>query len=166
MFVSSASSDSKCQITTLVAASAAGNVIPPMHLYPGKMAPHINPTEGHINPMEGCVNGAYYGRSDKGWMTTELFCGWLANHSAKQIPSEHPVLLLVEFCAQNGLLLYCLPHHTCYNRWTLDSLKNWQKEVGEYKLKNIGASMTRDTFACVQGCIDKYSEDANNCQFI
>ena len=59
--------------------------IPPMHIYPGKRA-------SLSNILEGCVDGAYYGRSNKGWMTTELFYGVLANHFAKQIPPERPVL--------------------------------------------------------------------------
>ena len=108
--VYSVNSDSKYQITTLVAANASGNVIPPMHIYPGKRAPRSN-------LLKGCVDGAYYGRSDKGWMTTKLFYGWLANHFAKQIPPERPVLLLMDghsthidvevskLCSQNGILL-------------------------------------------------------------
>ena len=159
--VYSVSSDSKCQITTLVAANASGNVIPPMHIYPGKRAPRSN-------LLKGCVDGAYYGRSDKlGWMTTKLFYGWLANHFAKQIPPECPVLLLVDghstyidvevskLCSQNGILLYCLPPHSSRVLQPLDvgffgSLKrSWQKAVSEYQLKNIGAAVTKDTFASV-----------------
>ena len=32
---------------------------------------------------KGCVDKAYFGRSPKGWISTELFYGWLANHFAK-----------------------------------------------------------------------------------
>ena len=69
-------SDTKTQITTLVAANAAGNVIPPMHVFPG--------IRFRYNPLEGCAEG----RSDNGWMVTELFYGWLANHFIKHITSE------------------------------------------------------------------------------
>ena len=112
--VYSVRSDRNCQITTLAAANALGNAIPPMHnIYPGKRAPRSN-------LLKGCVDGAHYERSDKGWMTTKLFYGWLANHVSKQLPPEHPVLLLVDghsthidvevskFCSQNGILLLLL----------------------------------------------------------
>ena len=62
-----ARNNSKEQITTLCAISAAGNVIPPMHIISGQMF--------HYNPLKGCVSGAYFGKSEKGWMTTELFYG-------------------------------------------------------------------------------------------
>ena len=75
-------SDSKSQITTLVAASAAGSVIPPMHIFPGK---HFG-----YNPLDGAVAGAYMGRNDNGWMVTQLFYGWLANHFVSYIPPECP----------------------------------------------------------------------------
>ena len=59
-----------------------------MHVFPG--------IRFRYNPLEGCVEGAYFGRSDSGWMVTELFYGWLANHFIKHITSERPVLLLVD----------------------------------------------------------------------
>ena len=98
-------------------------------------------------------------------MTTQFFYGWLTNHFIKQIPPEHPVLLLVnghsthidvevsKLCSQNGILLYCLPPHSSHVLQPLDvgffsSLKkNWQK--AEYLIKNIGAVVTKDTFAGV-----------------
>ena len=103
--------DSKEQITTLCAANAAGNVLPPMHIYSGQRFSK--------NPMEGCVADAYFGRSPNGWMSTELFLGWITNHFAKRVV-ECPVVLLVDghsthvnidvskFC-QDKILLYCLP---------------------------------------------------------
>ena len=57
----------KTEITTLVAANAAGNVIAPMHVFPD--------IRFRYNPLEGCVEGAYFGRSNNGWMVTELFYG-------------------------------------------------------------------------------------------
>lgn len=64
--------NSKEQITTLCAISAAGNIIPPMHFYPGKRFKY--------NSLNNAVPGSYMGKSDNGWMTTELFYGWLDNH--------------------------------------------------------------------------------------
>ena len=152
-------SDTKTQITTLVAANAAGNVIPPMHVFPG--------IRFRYNPLEGCVEGAYFGRSDSGWMVTELFYGWLANHFIKHITSERPVLLLVDghtthidietskFCMHHGILLYCLPPHSSHVTQPLDvglfgALKcNWRKAVNNFQVTHLGLSVTNKTFAQV-----------------
>ena len=67
--------DSKELITTLCAANVAGDVIPPMHIFSG--------VRFKSNPLEGSVDNAYMGRSPNGWISTELFYGWLANHFAK-----------------------------------------------------------------------------------
>lgn len=50
--------DSKEQITTLCAVSAAGNVIPPMHIFAGERF--------RYNPMNKCVDNAFFGRSVNG----------------------------------------------------------------------------------------------------
>ena len=67
--------DSKEQITTLCAVSAAGDVIPPMHIFAGERFKY--------NPMKNCVHNAFFSQSVNGWISTELFFGWLANHFAK-----------------------------------------------------------------------------------
>ena len=157
--VYSVHSDSKCQITTLVAASAAGSVIPPMHIFPGKRFSY--------NPLEGAVAGAYMGRSDNGWMVTQLFYGWLANHFVSHIPPERPVLLIVDghsthidveiskFCKENGILLYCLLPHSSHITQPLDvgffgALKtSWGKAVDKYKISHMGSSVTKESFAAV-----------------
>jgi len=82
--------------------------------------------------MAGCVTDAYFGRSPNGWISTELFYGWLANHFAKKV-TVRPVVLLVDghrshidlqvskFCRENQILLFCLPpHHTSSSHLTLD----------------------------------------------
>jgi len=130
---------SKEQLTTLCAISASGNIIPPMHVFPGQRFKY--------NPLEGCVPGAYFGRSLSGWMTTELFYGWIVNHFALQIPPQRPVVLLVDghsthidietssFCQENGILLYCLPPHSSHITQPLDVgfygpfKKSWRKAV-------------------------------------
>ena len=81
------SGDSKEQITTLCVANAAGIVLPPMHIFPG--------VRFRYNPMENSVPGAYFGRSPKGWISTELFYDWVANHFAPNV-KERPVVLLVD----------------------------------------------------------------------
>ena len=83
------------------------------------------------NPMEGCVDGAYFGRSPNGWISTELFYGWLANHFAKRV-TERLLVLLVDghsshidlevskFCRDQQIHLYCLPPHTSHITQPLD----------------------------------------------
>ena len=157
--VYSVNSDSKTQITTLVAANAAGSVIPPMHIYPGKRF--------HYNPLEGGIAGAYFGKSDNGWMITELFYGWVANHFVSHIPPERPVVLLVDghtthidievskICKENGILLYCLLPHSSHIIQPLDvgffgALKSsWAKAVDKFKIAHMGSSVTKETFAGV-----------------
>ena len=63
--VYSTCSAQKGQITTFVVICASGHTIPPMHIFPGKCFLY--------NPMEGGVDGAYFGRSDTGWMNTDHF---------------------------------------------------------------------------------------------
>ena len=59
----------KAQITTLVAISASGQIIPKMHISPGQRFAY--------NPLEGGVEGAYFASSSNGWIKTELFYGWI-----------------------------------------------------------------------------------------
>ena len=135
---------SREKITTLCAISASGNIIPPMHLFPGQRFKY--------NPLEGCVPGAYFGKSPSGWMTTELFYGWLANHFVLQISPRRPVVLLVDghsthidieisrFCQKNGIFLYCLPPHSSQITQPLDvgfygPLKqSWKKAVAKFSV--------------------------------
>ena len=152
-------SDTKEQITTLCAISAAGNIIPPMHIFSGQRF--------RYNPLDGCVTGAYFGKSEKGWITKELFYGWLANHFISHIPPSRPVVLLVDghsthidletskLCQEKGILLYCLPAHSSHITQPLDvgfygPLKQaWKKAVANYTANNFGKSETKQTFARV-----------------
>lgn len=68
-------SGSKQQITTLTTLvwyNATGDVVPPFHIFPRERFKE--------NPLSGAVPNSYMRRSDNGWMTTDLFYGWLANH--------------------------------------------------------------------------------------
>ena len=81
------SGNCKDQITVLCGGSAAGEVIPLMHIYPGFRFGY--------NPLEVGVEGAYFGKSPNGWIDIELFYGWIANHFARQV-KVRPVVLLVD----------------------------------------------------------------------
>ena len=71
-------SNLKEQITTLCAISAAGSVVPPMHVFPGKRF--------KVDPMINRVSNAFLGKSDKGWVAAELFYQWLSKHSFIMLP--------------------------------------------------------------------------------
>ena len=151
--------NSKEQVTTLCAISAAGNFVPPMHIFAGKRF--------KVDPMEGCVSNAYFGKSQRGWIITELFYRWLVEHFVKYSAAVRPLILLVDghsshidintskFCKENGILLYCLPPHSSHITQPLDvgfygPLKTaWKKAVAKYTLNNIGKSVTKYTFARV-----------------
>jgi len=106
------------------------------------------------NPMANCIPNAYFERSTNGWINTELFFGWLANHFGKQVTIQ-PVVLLVyghsshidlevaKFCSKNQILLYCLPPHLSHLLQLLDvgyfrSFKSaWGKGMQQIQSKGI-----------------------------
>ncbi len=136
--------NNKQQITTLCCISVAGGIIPPMHICPGERFGY--------NPLKGGVEGAYFGKSSNGWMTQELFYGWISKHYPIHLPPGRPVCLLVDghsshidldtskFCAANQIVLYCLSPHTSHVLQPLDvgffaPLKQaWQDAVAQYQL--------------------------------
>ena len=63
------SSGRKGQITVVACANAAGQAFPPMVIYDAKKLNHAWTANK--------VPGTKYGLSDKGWITTGLFEGWL-----------------------------------------------------------------------------------------
>lgn len=46
--------------------------------------------------MENSVPNAYFGRSDSGWMNTELFFKWLKEHFIKRTAATRPIVLLID----------------------------------------------------------------------
>ena len=142
----------KGQITVLACINSGGGTIPPMHVFPGVWF--------SSNPMEGCVEGGYFGKSDNGWMTQELFNGWLEKLFARYIPPERPVYLLLDghathidvntskFCREKNILLYCLPAHSSQITQPLDvglfsPLKQeWKKAVMFFNSENPGFTMS------------------------
>ena len=156
--VYSTEGNQKQQITILVAICANGSVIPPMHIFAGERF--------NYNPMEGAVDGAYFGKSPTGWIKTELFYGWIANHFAKHV-KQRPVVLLIDghsthidietskFCKENDIFLYCLPPHSSHITQPLDvgffgPLKsNWKIAVAKYRQDHIGDPLSKKQFASV-----------------
>ena len=123
-----------------------------MHVFPG------------VRFSYNCIEGAYFGKSENGWMTQELFYGW---HFMRHIIAERPVCLLVDghtshidlqaakFCNENHILLYCLPPHSSHITQPLDvgffsPLKGpWKKAVIAYNCDHPGAAVNKSTFAKV-----------------
>ena len=111
-------SNNKVSIITLQCICANGNVVPPAVLFP-----RVN-----FNPEHnvGFPDNFYFGFTKNGWIETSQFYAWLTNHFVKYIPPMHPIVMLldghsshidfyvVEFCAANGILLFCLPPHWSY----------------------------------------------------
>ena len=148
----------KTQIT-LVAINASGEILPPMHIFPGERFSYL--------PLEGSVRGAYFERSHNGWINTDLFYGWITKFFSKEIRSETPIVLLLDghtthidleiskFCQEDEILLYCLPPHSSHITQPLDvgffsPLKtNWKRAVDTYRVANVGNPITKEVFARV-----------------
>ncbi|MEW8547694.1 MAG: hypothetical protein AB2693_29655 [Candidatus Thiodiazotropha sp.] len=155
------STSDKTQITVMAAVSATGHYIPPMLVYPGQRFTY--------NPLEGFEEAAM-GRSDSGWMDSELFCNWLTtvfipavNARSVQRPillfidghSTHVTLEASDICIQNGIVMYCLLEHASHMLQHLDlklfsSLKEtWRQSVRDWQAEHIGDFVTKRTFASV-----------------
>ncbi|XP_021345515.1 uncharacterized protein LOC110445301 [Mizuhopecten yessoensis] len=153
------SGSDKTSITILACANASGHLLPPMHVFPG---------ERSFNPLHDAVPNSILGRTKSGWMDTEVFFMWLANHFVTAIPDlARPVVLLVDshsthidlqttrFCRENKIILYCLPAYASHIIQPLDvsffgPLKlNWRKACKSYKDNNPGLTITKMFFAKV-----------------
>ena len=118
----------KGQITKIACGNAIGQVIPPMVIFDAKNLNH------HWTADE--IPGTKYGLSEKGWITSELFEGWLVEHSLEHAVSHRPLLLLLDghithyqpevirLARQNGVIC-CVCHHIQHTRpsyWTVECL--------------------------------------------
>ena len=105
---------------------------------------------------------AYFGQSPNGWIFSELFFGWIANHFARYV-KVRPVVLVDEhichidietlkFCNENDILLYCLPPHSSHITQPLDvgffkPLKaSWTKACETFCLEHPGSSVSKNVF--------------------
>ena len=107
-------SSDKTQITVFACMSGSGHILPSMIAYPGQRFLQ--------NPLEGFPD-AVLGRSENGWMDSELFLTWLRDvfiPSVDQRGVKKPIVLYVdghsthlnldvsEMCKAYNILLYCL----------------------------------------------------------
>ncbi|XP_030834702.1 uncharacterized protein LOC115921391 [Strongylocentrotus purpuratus] len=157
-------SSDKSQVTVLATVSATGTFPPPLIVLPGIRA------EYHYGHMVGAPKGAFFGRTESGWMDSKTFLGFVTNlfHPflvRNKIPL--PVLLLVDghsthqslevarFCHENGIILYRLPPHATHLLQPCDvsvfrSLKaEWYKAERQYRIDHPGNFLTKRLFASV-----------------
>lgn len=154
-------SSDKSQITVLACMSASGHYVTPMIVYAGQRFSY--------NPLDG-FDEAVMGRSENGWMDTELFKTWLSDVFVKDINQQNlkkPVILIVdghsthitleasEICQKNGIILYCLLPHASHIMQPCDlrlfgPLKeHWRQAVRNFTYENIGETVTKQSFAKV-----------------
>ena len=116
-------------ITVLCCISASGKVLKPLIINKGKTPTYYELHSG-INKDSFVV-----GCSDSGWMTSNIFFTWMANHFHNELEEsniQRPVLLILDghanhmslytlyFAKQNGILMYCLPSHSSHLMQPLD----------------------------------------------
>ena len=158
------STSCKSQITVLVCASAAGDIIPPLIIHPGVRL--------HYDAAFGTPEGTSLGRSPSGWIDTEVFFEWVANEFYPWLTKQQvklPVLLIVdghsahinlqtaEFCYEKQIILYCLPPHSTHVLQPLDvavfrGLKlRWYNALRKFQGIHIGEFVTKASFGKVFG---------------
>ena len=150
------SSGRKGQVTIVACGNAAGQVIPPMVIFDAKNLNHAW--------TDNEIPGTKYGLSDKGWITTELFEGWLVEHFLQYAVSMRPLLLLldghsthyqpsvVRYAKENQIIMLCLPPHTTHETQPLDCgvfapLKShWTSVCHDFIQQNPGKVITKFNF--------------------
>ena len=152
-------SGNKSQITVIGCVSAAGQAIPPFVIFDAKSL--------NTEWTDGEVSGTSYGLSDKGWVDSELFCGWLVGHFLQYAVAARPLFLLLDghsshyqpdlirFAKDHNIILFCLPPHTTHESQPLDTAvfgplkRNWQSACHEYMQSNPGKVVTKYQFSAL-----------------
>lgn len=146
----------KSQVTVLACTSAAGQFIPPYIIF--------DRVTWNTRLAEGEIPGSLYGLSKKGWMNSELFHLWFANHFLKYIPSTRPIILLldghsshyspafIKLAADEGVIIFVLPPNTTHITQPLDKgcfspLKMaWRQACHEFRTRFPGRVVTKLDF--------------------
>ena len=150
-------SGNKSQITVIGCVSAIGHAIPPFVIFDSKSL--------NMEWRKGEIPGTSYGLSDKGWVDTELFRGWLTDHFLEHAVGARPLLILldghsshcqpnlVRFAREHDIILFCLPPHTTHESQPLDASvfkplkQNWQDACHEYVQTHPGKAVTKYQFS-------------------
>ena len=116
-----ATSGDKAQLTVLACACASGYALPPLIIFDRK---RLKPEH-----TKGEVPGTIYGLSHNGWIDSEIFEDWFEQHFLTHVPPVRALLLLLDGhsshyqpslirkAAGNGIIVFCLPPHTCPSFW-------------------------------------------------
>ncbi|XP_057338484.1 uncharacterized protein LOC130676348 [Microplitis mediator] len=155
-------SDKAC-ITTLITASASGEMAPPMISFDSKKAPKKN-------ILDNIPNGWGVGHTESGWMTAESFYYYIKNVFFKWLKennhpfpvalyvdghSLHCTLPLVELCQKNQIELIALYPNATHIIQPLDvalfrPLKaSYAKEYRRYEIENDVVDFKKWMFASV-----------------
>ncbi|PIK38131.1 hypothetical protein BSL78_25043, partial [Apostichopus japonicus] len=91
------SNSDKHQITVLACMNAAGFYIEPMLIFPN--------TRFRYNPLDGAPDTWCVGRSGNGWMNSEVFYEWIANHFVPEVQQKKipfPIVLFIDGHSSHG----------------------------------------------------------------
>ncbi|CAF1549570.1 unnamed protein product [Adineta ricciae] len=132
--------------TNLVCSNAAGEILPPFVIYSAKQ---LNPDWTFGGPV-----GSYYGVSESGWITKNLFFEWFKSFVDQTKDVSKPMLLImdnhpahisievIEMARQHQILLLLLPPHCTHALQPLDAVtfsavkSSWKRVVGKYFSKS------------------------------
>ena len=147
----------KKQVTVIACVNASGQCIPPFVIFDAKRL--------NMQWRKGEVVGTAYGLSQKGWVDSELFRGWLSEHFLVHAVGARPFLLLLDghsshyqpeliaHAREFGVIIFCLPPHTTHESQPLDasvfrSLKqNWQHACHNFIQSNPSLAITKNQFS-------------------
>lgn len=154
----------KENITVLIMFNAEGKFAPPLVLFP-----YVRPPRAVIDNMP---SGWVLGKSERGWMTSDVFFEFISNDFNKWLITENiprPVILFVdghkshltmaisEWCHNNEIILYALPPNTTHMLQPADvsvfkpMKSEWKKTVCKWQNKpeNLNCSVTKINFCSV-----------------
>ena len=135
-------SGNKSQVTVITCVSASGQCIPPFVIFDAKRL--------NMDWRNGEIVGTAYGLSDKGWVDSELFRGWLEEHFLAHAVGARPILLLldghgsyyqpqlIEHAKKFGVIIFCLLPYTMHESRPLDASvfksrkQNWQQACHQF----------------------------------
>ncbi|KAI4461697.1 hypothetical protein MML48_5g00010854 [Holotrichia oblita] len=163
-------SNDKAIITVLFFFNANGSIAPPLAIFP-----YIRPPRSLINNLP---NNWIVGKSEKGWMTSDVFYEYIANdfHTwvlENQIKKpllifvdghkSHMTLSLSKWCDKNQIVLYALPPNTTHILQPADvALFKPMKQEWKNTVKNWH-SVTKLNFCMIfNAVLSKKTELANN----
>ena len=118
-------SGNRSKITVVASVGATGHILPPFVIFEGKNFNHA------LTEVE--VPGTMYGTSPKGWIDTELFKHWFADHFLRHATGARPLLLLMDgysshyqpeiirLARENDVVILCFPPHTSADSQPLDA---------------------------------------------